>query len=436
MANLMRTEWNRRAQSDAFYYVAFARPQSTEEEFDATAAETLPAIVSELGRLPLPECRPLRALEIGCGPGRLMLPLSQTFGEIHGVDISDEMIAIARRRLAHVPHAHLHVNEGADLPAFEEGYFDAVYSYAVFQHIPEKAVVLGYLKEALRVLRPGGVARVQLRGTPPLASEMASESVTWTGCYFTVSEVVSFCRESGALLLAVSGEDTQYLWVTLGKPEGLPEPGASPVLVGVTSAVTFEKTVPNHGSGAALSLWLAGLPMGADLSSLEVCFDGAPSMGCWLSPRREGGGLQLNALLPRWVTPGIRLVTLRFQGRSVAGEHSIQVVDTPYCPRIVSVRDGVDLTSGQIRSNSMKILLEDVADPGGVEFHSGKVVLPLAARVLVSGVEDRWEYEVQVPLAVLDGDHVLTVKLAGGASVAGRFAVERDGGWASARAAL
>ena len=45
--------------------------------------------------------RALRALEIGCGPGRLMKPLSRNFGEIHGVDVSDEMVRLAREREAH-----------------------------------------------------------------------------------------------------------------------------------------------------------------------------------------------------------------------------------------------------------------------------------------------------------------------------------------------
>ena len=47
--------------------------------------------------------RAWRALEIGCGPGRLMKPMSRHFGEIHGVDVSDEMIARARQNLRDIP---------------------------------------------------------------------------------------------------------------------------------------------------------------------------------------------------------------------------------------------------------------------------------------------------------------------------------------------
>src|ERR1700691_590613 len=96
----MRADWNERAREDAHYYVAFGGRDQDEEGFDATAADVLPSFEFELKRLPRgANRRAWRALEIGCGPGRLMKPLSRHFGEIHGVDVSDEMIRLARQRL-------------------------------------------------------------------------------------------------------------------------------------------------------------------------------------------------------------------------------------------------------------------------------------------------------------------------------------------------
>src|SRR5881227_2023381 len=74
------------------------------------------------------------ALEIGCGPGRLLRPLSRHFGEIHGVDVSDQMIALAKERLRDTPNAFPHHSSGSDLSLFPDEKFDFVYSYAVFQH--------------------------------------------------------------------------------------------------------------------------------------------------------------------------------------------------------------------------------------------------------------------------------------------------------------
>ncbi|NJM28408.1 MAG: methyltransferase domain-containing protein [Pseudanabaena sp. RU_4_16] len=67
------------------------------EEFLGSAADVLYTLREELRRFPPgTDLRGMAALEIGCGPGRLMLPLSETFGRVQGVDVSGEMIALAR----------------------------------------------------------------------------------------------------------------------------------------------------------------------------------------------------------------------------------------------------------------------------------------------------------------------------------------------------
>src|ERR671931_682236 len=106
----MRSDWNERAREDAYYYVAFGR----------------------------------KGLEIGCGPGRLMRPMSWNFGEIHGVDVSDEMIRLAEDKLSNVPNAFPVQNDGTGLGCYKDELFDFVYSYAVFQHIPSREVVFNY----------------------------------------------------------------------------------------------------------------------------------------------------------------------------------------------------------------------------------------------------------------------------------------------------
>jgi len=100
-------------------------------------------------------------LDIGCGLGRLSRPLAKHFGEVHGVDISQTMIAEARKLNADVPNLHFHHGSGNDLKGFEDRSFDAVFSYIVFQHLPDE-IVLNYLSEIARVLRPGGQAFVHI----------------------------------------------------------------------------------------------------------------------------------------------------------------------------------------------------------------------------------------------------------------------------------
>src|SRR6185437_2992583 len=114
---------------DAGYYVAFGSRESSDAEFFATAGEVIRRLETELRRVPLAERGNWRALEIGCGPGRLMRPMSRHSVEIHGVDVSGEMIGSAREKLQDVSHAYPHVTDGASLSQFEDESFDFVYSY-------------------------------------------------------------------------------------------------------------------------------------------------------------------------------------------------------------------------------------------------------------------------------------------------------------------
>src|SRR5580698_4043752 len=206
----MRADWNQRAREDAHYYVAFGGRDQDEAEFLATAADVLRSIEAELKRLPArANRRAWRALEIGCGPGRLVKTLSRHFGEIHGVDVSDEMIVLARERLADIPHAHFHANDGSSLGQFADDSFEFVYSYAVFQHIPSRDVVAEYMRETARVLKPGGVFHGQFNG---LAHP--GDANTWSGVSFSAADIRAFTREHGLELLNLDGETTQYMWTT------------------------------------------------------------------------------------------------------------------------------------------------------------------------------------------------------------------------------
>src|SRR5579883_871092 len=282
----MRADWNRRAAEDAHYYVAFGRREQDEEEFFATARDVVRGLTAELPRLAARDA----ALEIGCGPGRLMRPMARYFGEIHGVDVSDEMIRLARERLRDIPHAHPQRASGSDLAAFPEARFDFVYSYAVFQHIPSREVVFQYLREAWWVLRPGGVLRCQLNGLPATAKQYD----TWSGVRIAPEEVREFAREQGFQLLALEDIWTQYMWVTMRKP------GALEIRY-ITNAVTEEPTAPDSGPLAVISLRVVGLPDDADLNGTTFTADGRECRVVYIGPRAKDGVVQVNAVLPEGI---------------------------------------------------------------------------------------------------------------------------------------
>lgn len=363
----MKADWNARAGEDANYYVAFGRKDQSDDEFFETAREMAAALERELRRLP-PGVKPRarRALEIGCGPGRLMRPLSRHFGEIHGVDVSDEMIRLARERLRGVPHAHVHATSGADLAPFADDSFDFVYSYAVFQHIPSAEVVFQYLREAWRVLKEGGILRCQINGLP----ETAARYDTWAGVRISAGAAARFARDHDFQLLALEGALTQYMWLTLRKrapgwaERAATEPWPGPVRIRrVTNSHSSEPVAPPRGRFAAISLWVEDLPDSADINFLEVRIGRHLAPCTYIGPAETDGLRQVNALLPEGLGTGIQPVELQ-RGDCVAASSILRVIPPPPpAPRIVSVTDGINLLSGnRIASGSVKVTLEEVFD--------------------------------------------------------------------------
>ncbi|HYM10446.1 MAG TPA: methyltransferase domain-containing protein [Bryobacterales bacterium] len=366
----MRTDWNDRAREDARYYVAFGRRGQPDDEFFASASDVVRALEHELNRLPRqtpPTAR--RALEVGCGPGRLLRPMSPHFGEIHGADVSDEMIRLAEERFRGSSGVHLHVTNGADLSPLAGNYFDFVYSYAVFQHIPSLEVVLAYFAEIRRVLKDEGIARLQLNGLPP----DSKAPNTWEGVRFSADEVAGYARAHDFQLLALEGAGTQYLWTTWRKQPagwraGLRKAGSQARIERSGDAHTGEPVVPASGRFAYASFWIEGLPPDCDLNDLRVTFDGAPGTPCYIGPPEWGGLHQLNVLVPRGLRTGIIPVELLWLGAPLCAPAWLRVIPPgPAVPRVLSVRDGTNLLAGsRIESGTVKVTLEDLADSEAV----------------------------------------------------------------------
>jgi len=98
------------------------------------------------------------ALEIGCGIGRLMVPLCSRVRSVVGTDVSSGMIAAATRRLEGFSNASVQTTTGQDLSEFGSGSMDLVYSVDTFPYIvlSGHALVEHHYREIRRVLRPGG----------------------------------------------------------------------------------------------------------------------------------------------------------------------------------------------------------------------------------------------------------------------------------------
>lgn len=106
----------------------------------------------------LPHLKPgLRVLDFGCGPGTITVGLAKSVepGEVHGIDLEESQIDLARAAAEAGGHDNVtfHVGDVTDLP-FEDDSFDAAHCHAVLMHVPDTPAVLSEVK---RVLKPGGI---------------------------------------------------------------------------------------------------------------------------------------------------------------------------------------------------------------------------------------------------------------------------------------
>lgn len=92
-----------------------------------------------------------RILDVGCGTGNFSVKLAEKGAVVTGIDLSEEMLAIARDKSGELPITYKHM----DLYQldFQDNSFDAIFSMAAFEFVkePERA-----LSELFRVLKPGG----------------------------------------------------------------------------------------------------------------------------------------------------------------------------------------------------------------------------------------------------------------------------------------
>ena len=100
----------------------------------------------------------LRVLDFGCGPGSISVGLARAVepdGELHGIDMGESHIQLARRVAQAGGHSNatFHVGDVTNMP-FEDAFFDIAHCHNVLSFIPDTQAVLAEVK---RVMKPGGI---------------------------------------------------------------------------------------------------------------------------------------------------------------------------------------------------------------------------------------------------------------------------------------
>ncbi len=151
-----RDFWEKASRENPLHYIATSRTDWKEDEFLADGAWRVSKwVIPWLMQSSIDIAR-CRFLEIGCGAGRFAYHLAPLVGMYVGVDIAPQHLELARKFLLGRGKICLIRGNGLDLSMIQSGTFDAVFSYAVLQHIYSKITILNYIDESIRVLRPGG----------------------------------------------------------------------------------------------------------------------------------------------------------------------------------------------------------------------------------------------------------------------------------------
>jgi SAM-dependent methyltransferase len=104
---------------------------------------------------------PKKAIDFGCGVGRLIIPLSKLCEEVVGIDVSPSMLAKASDELKKRGIENCQLLKSDDDLSLLNGNFDFIHSHIVFQHIPVKRGEI-IISKLLDHLEDGGIGVIQI----------------------------------------------------------------------------------------------------------------------------------------------------------------------------------------------------------------------------------------------------------------------------------
>jgi ubiquinone/menaquinone biosynthesis C-methylase UbiE len=181
------------------YEVAVDRSVSFTGKDSSFFAARKVEVIRDIVRRSVGPLEGVRALDVGCGTGSTDSFLAPLVGELHGADISEEMLERARQNVA---QATFHWYDGEKLP-FPEDSFDLAFAICVFHHIPPSRR-FKVVSEMVRITRPDGVvAMFEHNPRNPLTRHAVNS------CELDTDAVLLPAREAVGLLREAAQEEPE-----------------------------------------------------------------------------------------------------------------------------------------------------------------------------------------------------------------------------------
>ena len=170
-------------------------------------------------------------LDLGTGPGDIPLLLAERHEKISvtGIDLSKEMLKIARLKVAQAGHSRRIrlIEADAKKTAFGDNTFDGVFSNTILHHVSEP---VQFLAEARRVLKDKGALVIRDLMRPETKRELVKIVQTYAGdatdrqqelfreslySAYTIDEVREQCREAGLADATIESSSDRHLTIWL-----------------------------------------------------------------------------------------------------------------------------------------------------------------------------------------------------------------------------
>ncbi|MDE1568214.1 ArsR/SmtB family transcription factor [Aquabacter sp. P-9] len=222
-ARLAEVRAQRAAQAQT-YFAAHAAHWDAIRSLHVPEAQVEAAILDALGPEPIGDL-----LDLGTGTGRMLEIFSPRIGQGLGIDLSPDMLGVARVNLEKAGIRNCSVRQG-DIYAPPAGTgFDAIIVHQVLHFLDEPARAL---REAARLLRPGG--RLLVVDFAPHDLEFLREAHAHRRLGFAAETVAGWMAQAGlrpdlhrTLVPSGGGADTLTVSLWLGRA-ALPPTGSGP----------------------------------------------------------------------------------------------------------------------------------------------------------------------------------------------------------------